>query len=93
MHILSTATLIVTSLATLVVVAIPIPISTTSDSISNTPNAGGVQQGSMSRRSTTTTTGGSSREMNIKVNIKRSDQDSRVRLDTRAFLETFSGGV
>ncbi|EGX48372.1 hypothetical protein AOL_s00080g1, partial [Orbilia oligospora ATCC 24927] len=90
MHILSTATLIVTSLATLVV-AIPIPISTTSDGISNTPNAGGVQQGSMSRRSTTTTTGGSSREMNIKVNIKRSDQDSRVRLDTRAFLETFSG--
>ncbi|TGJ74793.1 hypothetical protein EYR41_001757 [Orbilia oligospora] len=89
MHILSTIILTITSLATLVVVAIPIPIST-SDGISNSPNAGGVQQGSMSTRSTTATSGSSSREMNIKVNIKRSDQDSRVRLDTRAFLETFS---
>ncbi|KAF3197859.1 hypothetical protein TWF679_002589, partial [Orbilia oligospora] len=78
MHILSTLILTITSLATLVV-AIPIPIITASDGISNTPSAGGVQQGSMSRRSTTTTTtsGISSREMNIKVNIKRSDQDSR----------------
>ncbi|KAF3205872.1 hypothetical protein TWF192_002380, partial [Orbilia oligospora] len=79
MHILSTLILTITSLTTLVV-AIPIPIITASDGISNTPSAGGVQQGSMSRRSTTTTTttsGISSREMNIKVNIKRSDQDSR----------------